>query len=247
MGLIRPFPGFPPEALEFLAGLAANNHRQWFEQRREQYLEFLLQPAQAFVDALGDRLQRTFPGLDFDPTANGSGSLTRIYRDVRFSKDKSPYKNWLGMRFWESHFNKKEGPRFFLVLRPSGLGFFTGVWQFDQAELKLWRETIDSDVRGPELVALARQLETAGLPPLGGLHYKRVPRGYSKDHGRQRWLRHNGLTLTLPTLPPERLGDGDLVEICAQKLEPSLPLHSFLAEFCASAKGKFPVDDAHQS
>jgi uncharacterized protein (TIGR02453 family) len=234
MGLIRPFPGFPPEALEFLAGLAAHNHREWFEQRREQYMQYLIEPAQAFVDALGDRLQQTFSQLDFDPAANGSGSLTRIYRDVRFSKDKSPYKNWLGMRFWQSGFSKKEGPRLFLVLQPSGLGFYTGIWHFEKADLARWREWIDSAVRGPEVDALAQQLETAGLPPLGGLHYKRVPRGFAKDHPREKWLRHNGLNLTLPILPPERLGDDDLVETCAQRLEPTLPLHRFLLELCTS-------------
>src|SRR5579862_1483254 len=98
------FEGFPRSGLEFLSGLAANNNKAWFEEHRNEYEKCLLEPAKDLVVDLGSKLQdQVSPNIQADPRFNGS--IMRISRDIRFSKDKSPYKNWLGLWFWEG------GPR----------------------------------------------------------------------------------------------------------------------------------------
>src|SRR5210317_2244799 len=93
------FPGFPRAARRFLADLAANNDRAWFNDHKDVYKEQLVAPALDFVTVMGRKLARTAPEVVADPRSNGSGSLFRIYRDTRFSKDKTPYKTHLSMHF----------------------------------------------------------------------------------------------------------------------------------------------------
>ncbi|MCA9985146.1 MAG: DUF2461 family protein, partial [Anaerolineales bacterium] len=81
------FSGFPAAGLQFLADLAENNDKEWFTPRKEQYVSQLQEPAIAFIHDLGERLRPVFTRLQADLRANGSGSLMRIYRDVRFSQD----------------------------------------------------------------------------------------------------------------------------------------------------------------
>jgi uncharacterized protein (DUF2461 family) len=88
MSEMPPFPGFPVEGLGFLEELAHNNNREWFEAHKADYRSYVLEPAQAFVVALGERLKLLSPEIAYDTRTNGSGSIMRIYRDLRFSKDK---------------------------------------------------------------------------------------------------------------------------------------------------------------
>ena len=81
------FSGFPAEGLTFLAGLEANNNREWFNDHKDDYIQFVQEPMAAFVAALGPRLQDISPGIEYDTRTNGSGSMMRIYRDTRFSND----------------------------------------------------------------------------------------------------------------------------------------------------------------
>src|SRR5215831_4115203 len=86
------FAGFPKAGIEFLADLAANNNRSWFESHREEYQTRALEPAQTFVTALGTKLQTLAGDIRVDTRTDGSGVLMRIHRDTRFSKDKARYK-----------------------------------------------------------------------------------------------------------------------------------------------------------
>ena len=98
------FNGFPKEGLKFLANLKKNNTKLWFEQHREDYNEFVLGPARDFVVAMGDKLKKISPKIIADPRIDKS--IFRIYRDTRFSKDKSPYKTNIGIYFWEGKSKK---------------------------------------------------------------------------------------------------------------------------------------------
>lgn len=231
MGLIRPFHGLPKGGVKFLRELAENNNRDWFEAHREVYQNELLEPMQAFVDALGMRLQQTYPQLDFDPAANGSGSLTRIYRDVRFSKNKEPYKPWLALRMWHGPFDRKVGPGFFVRISPDGVGLFSGCWHFDKPILAAWREWVDRGTNMDELGAAVADMVARGVTGVGGLTYKRVPRGYDKDHARAELLKHDGLYAILDPLPAKVIHSKDLVEQCAASLERVQKLHEWLVDF----------------
>ena len=106
----QSFSGFPEEAARFLTQLSENNNRDWFNARKQVYANTIVTPAIAFVEAMGERLKYLSPHIQYDTRTNGQGSLMRIYRDIRFSKDKSPYKTWIGIRFWEGAGKKSELP-----------------------------------------------------------------------------------------------------------------------------------------
>ena len=95
---MHAFSGFPRETARFLADLAKNNEKAWFDAHRGDYDQFYVAPALAFVAAIGPRLQKISPTVAFEPRINGS--LFRINRDVRFSKDKRPYKDHIDLWFW---------------------------------------------------------------------------------------------------------------------------------------------------
>ncbi|MEM6991152.1 MAG: DUF2461 family protein, partial [Myxococcota bacterium] len=89
------FDGFPKQTLTFLKGLGANNDKAWFTAHRADYDNYFMEPAKHFVVALGERLAKSSPGIHAEPKVNGS--IFRINRDVRFSKDKRPYKDHLDL------------------------------------------------------------------------------------------------------------------------------------------------------
>jgi uncharacterized protein (TIGR02453 family) len=92
------FGGFPKGTAKFLRGLSKNNEKAWFEAHRGDYQTGYVEPALAFVEAIGPRLQKISPSISFEPKINGS--LFRINRDVRFAKDKRPYKDHIDLWFW---------------------------------------------------------------------------------------------------------------------------------------------------
>ena len=96
---IQNFSGFSQEVISFYNELALNNDRDWFNAHKSVYTEKVLEPAQGFVLAMGERLRMLSPNIIADPRTNGSGSIFRIYKDTRFSKDKTPYKTFLGDLF----------------------------------------------------------------------------------------------------------------------------------------------------
>src|SRR5262249_59486519 len=87
---------FAPGLFSFLSDLRANNNREWFAANRDRYEEQLLEPALTFIDSFASRLEKISPHFRADARPSG-GSLFRIYRDTRFSKDKTPYKTNLGI------------------------------------------------------------------------------------------------------------------------------------------------------
>jgi uncharacterized protein (TIGR02453 family) len=102
------FNGFPSLTFRFLRELECNNHGDWFIARQDVVEDIVLQPARAFVAVVGKRLQTIYPELVYDARTNGAGSMFRLNRDTRFSRDKSPYKTNLGFRFWLSRREREE-------------------------------------------------------------------------------------------------------------------------------------------
>jgi len=108
------FNGFPRELPRFLSQLEKNNTVEWFSARQKDYEAFVKHPSEEFVVAVGDRLRTFCPGINAIPKVNKS--LFRINRDIRFSKDKSPYKTNLGILFWEGPGKRMESSGFYFHL-----------------------------------------------------------------------------------------------------------------------------------
>jgi uncharacterized protein (TIGR02453 family) len=195
-GGVVTYPGLPRGALDFLAGLAANNTRAWFEAHREDYARDWLAAGLDLVAALSEPAAAM--GLLAVPKLNAS--LRRIHRDTRFSRDKTPYHPWL-------HLILSTGPAFntapgvHLVITPQGLGYGAGVYGLEPGPLEAMRRRICEDGARVRLLAALDAAKAVGStldPP----DLARLPRGYAAadwDH----LLRRKGLIVrTREDMPP---------------------------------------------
>jgi len=223
------FTGFPKAGLQFLSDLAENNNREWFTAHKPDFQKLIIEPAQAFVSAMGQRLETIAPNIRYDTRSNGSGSMTRIYRDTRFSKDKTPYKTWIGMVFWEGQGKKNESPGYYFGLSQEGSGIHVGMHGFPKPMLTAYREAIVDAELGPALVDIVQSMQASGFA-VEGSHYKRVPRGYDVTHPRANLLLHNALYSSSPQLSPEVVSSSELLDVCFNYFQQMSPLQQWLVQ-----------------
>ncbi len=226
------FEGFPPAGLRFLADLAQNNHRSWFDDHRTVWEEQLLRPAKLFVEAVGAEFARADIAVHAEPKINGS--IFRINRDTRFSKDKSPYKTHLDMWFWQGTGPSRACPGYFLRLRSSSLVLGAGMHAFDKDVLAQYREDVIDDRRGVALVKAIEAVESAGPYDVGGQALKRVPRGFDAEHDRAQWLMHKGLHAGLDLPVAEEALAPSFPGFCAEHFRDLAPLQDWLVELVGS-------------
>ncbi len=197
--ITRPFAGFRPAALTFLRALKRNNRRDWFEANRATYEKEVRAPLKAFVEELDVRFASVAPEFVGDPKA----SLFRIHRDIRFSRDKSPYKAHAA--FWIFHRAPGRGvgqtvdggAGFYFHLEPGASLVAAGLWMPPRPKLHLVRNAIADKTETWEVVVLAKPFAKrfGGLNEHDpGVRLKRLPRGYAPGHPAERWLRFNSFT-----------------------------------------------------
>jgi len=230
-----PFAGFPREGLTFLADLAENNDRDWFKPRKDTYTRLLVEPAQDFISALGRRLKSISEGIRYDTAANGRGSLMRVYRDIRFSKDKSPYKTNVGIIFWEGEGAKTERPGYYVHITPGGATVMAGQHHFAKGMLEAYRQAVVDKGLGAEMVEVLQEIAAAGDYAIGGAHYKRVPRGYPADHPRAEMLKYNALWASAPHISPDVLCSPAIVDVAFEQCLALASLHRWLVRVAATA------------
>ena len=140
-----PFTGFTPEAIQFLADLAVNNDRAWFQPRKADYERLLKEPLEALVGALSEQ----FEARGIPLQANPKRSPFRIYRDTRFSKDKSPYKTNIGASFpWVEGGSALEGAHAnggYFHFQPGEMFAGGGMWMAEKPTLDAFRQAILDD------------------------------------------------------------------------------------------------------
>ena len=144
---------FSPELLQFLRRLKKNNKRESFAKNNGQYQEFVVEPALQFINAFASPLSTLSPFFVADARPS-RGSLFRIYRDVRFSHDKRPFKTHVGIRFHHASGKDAHAPVFYLHLEPEGCFAAAGIWHPDNRALTRVRSAI---VKEPERWAAIRQ------------------------------------------------------------------------------------------
>jgi uncharacterized protein (TIGR02453 family) len=197
-------PSFGPELFAFLTELRAHNDRDWFAANKTRYEAEVLEPALAFVEDFGYRLQGISPHFRADPRRTG-GSLFRIYRDTRFSKDKSPYKTNTGMYFRHERAKDQPAPGFYLHLAPGDVFAGGGIRHPEGSALTAIRDAIARDHDGWER---ARRLD-GGLE-LGGDALKRVPSGFDKDHPHADDLKRKDFFVWVKLSPEDAMRPGFL-------------------------------------
>ena len=189
---------FTPRSLAFLRGLARNNRRDWFLAHRGDYESALLAPMRALVEELDVRLARLAPEIVGDP----GRSLFRIYRDVRFSKDKSPYKVhaacWLFHRDASHRVGQEShggGAGFYFHLQPGRSMDGGGLWMPPREALSKLRDAMAEKPAAFERTVLAPAVRRRFGELDDEAVLTRVPRGYAPDHPAARWLRFRSFTM----------------------------------------------------
>jgi uncharacterized protein (TIGR02453 family) len=170
---------FQPSLFEFLTALRLNNNREWFQAHKTRYESEVRDPARRFIMDFGPRLQTISERFIADPRANG-GSMFRIHRDVRFSKDKSPYKTNAGIQFRHQAGRDAHAPGFYLHLEPGMVFVASGVWHPAGLALAKIRDAIVENPKQWRQVTASKALRAAGS--LGGETLKRPPQGYDPAH-----------------------------------------------------------------
>jgi len=174
------FKGFPPDLFKFLQELARNNNREWFQDNKARYRESIVDPMSEFIEAMGVRFDIMGIRFNADPRPHG-GSMFRIYRDTRFSKDKRPYKQHVACHFRHEAGKDAHAPGFYVHLEPRNVFFGGGIWMPPNPILEKIRNTI---VENPN--AWKRIVTNAAFKKrFGGIEgdsLQRVPRGFDKGH-----------------------------------------------------------------
>ena len=180
---------FTQATFDYLARLAANNSKDWFDAHREHYEMHWKDAALDFIAGISERMASLDPPLQAQPKLNGS--LRRINRDVRFSADKTPYNARLHMIFWSgAHPNRS--PAIHIVLHPDGVGYGAGQFGLQPAELTAIRSRIVDGPDGDALIAALEKAEEVGCR-MGEPDLARLPKGYAAEGRRAELLRHKAI------------------------------------------------------
>ncbi len=170
---------FQRELFAFLRELKENNERGWFEANKERYVRVVRDPMLAFISDFGPRLARISPRFVADPRPHG-GSMFRIYRDTRFSKDKSPYKIMAAAQFRHEAGKDVHAPGFYLHLEPGSVFMAAGLWHPDGPTLDKVRRAIVSKPKEWKRITTSRSLRAQVR--FDGESLKRPPRGFDPEH-----------------------------------------------------------------
>lgn len=173
------FKGFPPQSIPFLSDLARNNNREWFANNKHHYEASIREPALDFIEEMVPKLQSI--SSQFHAIAKKSGgSLMRVYRDTRFSKDKTPYKTNVGIQFRHILGEDVHAPGFYLHIEPGECFLGAGIWHPESKTLAKIRNFI-ADNPAAWQAALA-ETPFRNSFQLVGSYLVRPPKGFPADH-----------------------------------------------------------------
>jgi uncharacterized protein (TIGR02453 family) len=226
------FAGFRPEAIDFLAELAQNNDRAWFQPRKSDYERLLKEPMEALVAALDERFEARGLPLQADPKR----AVSRIYRDTRFAKDKSPYKSNIYARFpWVGRGSDHDasddgghGPSAYFSVMPGQSYVGGGMWMPEKPRLDAFRAAVLDE---PDRVRTALE-DPAFLAEFGPVHshdsLKRVPPGFPPDHPMAELFRYKDVIFGR-NLSDDEVHSPELPDILTDAYAAAVPVFRFLS------------------
>jgi uncharacterized protein (TIGR02453 family) len=222
------FPGFSRDAIQFLADLALHNERSWFQPRKGDYERLLKEPLEALCLALAERFEARGLPLRADP----AHSPFRIYRDVRFSADKSPYKTQVSASFpWAAEGGGVGG---YFHFQPGEMFAGGGMWHPEPAQLAAWRRAVSED--RPRVRAVLDSPEFAGtFGEVSGDRLKRVPTGFSPDDPGAELLKLKDVTFGR-RLSDDDVLSGELPDTLTDTFAAAVPMLRLLAGLAPAAQ-----------
>jgi uncharacterized protein (TIGR02453 family) len=215
-------PSFSPQLFAFLRDLAQHNEREWFNANKARYEEEIKEPSLAFVEDVGYRLPEVAPHLTADKR-----SMFRIYRDTRFSKDKTPYKTHVGIYFRHARAAEIDTGGMYLHLEPSHVFMGAGIWHPGTPALKRIRDAL---VARPEGWRSALAEVAPAWKLADGEALKRPPAGYSADDPLIEDIKRKSFAITSPLSQKQVTSSGFLDE-WAERAAAARP---FMAYLCSA-------------
>jgi uncharacterized protein (TIGR02453 family) len=219
---------FPQSTIKFLTALSKNNNKEWFEKNRVRYDFELLHPAMQFVIDLGEKLSELSPNIYAIPKIDKS--IFRLYRDVRFSKNKAPFKTNLGLYFWEGRGKKMECSGFYFHIEPKLFFLGVGMYQFTKDQLIKYRENVSNPAKGKELSDLIKKLLKNKKYQLGGKTYKKTPCGIDPEYAYNELLLHSGFYLYYESKDFSELTKKDPVSFSFKTFKEMYSIHKWFVE-----------------
>jgi uncharacterized protein (TIGR02453 family) len=217
---------FTKATFSFLDELAANNDRVWFEANKQRYESLVREPAFDFIEAMEPALKTFAPSFRADPRKVG-GSLMRVFRDTRFSRDKTPYKTNIGIQFRHALGKDIHAPGFYVHIASDECFFGAGCWHPESDALGKIRDLV---VQKPEKWFSTRDdKKFTSQWELAGDRLTRPPRGYATDHVAIEDIKRKDFIALAPLFIKEVTGKG-LVELAEKRFTESVPLMKFLCE-----------------
>ena len=218
---------FPKNTAAYLSKLSKNNNREWFEENRDLFNSDFLEPAVQFVSEMGEKLLSLDPEIIAVPKTDKS--IFRLHRDVRFSKNKEPYKTNMGLFFWNGRKKKMEGSGFYFHLEPKYFFVGVGTYMFPKDLIKKYRDVVSDPAAGKELDIIVKKLMKKSGFKIGGKKFKKVPRGYNPDSSYVEYLLYDGIHIFYEDKDLKKL-TGNPVDFVFKLFKEMLPLHQWLVK-----------------
>jgi len=217
---------FSRDSLGFLQSLADNNNRDWFNANKQQYEDYVRTPALDFIEDMEPELWNVAPNFIAVAKKTG-GSLMRVYRDTRFSKDKTPYKTNVGIHFRHSAGKNVHAPGFYVHVGLDGIFLGAGIWRPDSTALGKIRDAIVD--KPTEWQAARDDSLFRKYFDLRGESLKNAPRGYPKDHALITDLKRKDF-IAASNLDVSDILSPELVETTAKRYKSAVPFMRFLCD-----------------
>jgi len=215
---------FSADTFSFLETLAANNNRDWFADHKQDYEDKVRTPALAFIDAVGECLPLTAPHFVADNRKMG-GSLMRVYRDTRFSKDKTPYKTNIGIQFRHEAGKDVHAPGYYVHISAAECFVGVGIWHPPSDALAAIRNAM---IDKPQAWTETRDHESfSRWFALSGSSLKTAPRGFDKSHPLLADLKRKDF-IAIANLAPALIEQDDFSNIVCDYFTAGAPFMHFL-------------------
>lgn len=216
------FPGFPGEAMRFFRSLKRNNRREWFQPRKQEYLDHVRAPMEQLVAALNAEMMKYAPDYVREP----GDAIYRIYRDTRFSPDKTPYKTHIAAIFPRRTLAKHAGGGFYFSVSPTEVEIAGGVYMPGPDELRVIRShLLENHTQFRRILAKPTLKQLMGS--MSGSQLSRVPKGFPCDHPAADFMRYKQW-LFYVTLEPAIATAPNLLDEIVSRFRAMTPFVEFL-------------------
>lgn len=220
------FKGFPADLFHFFGDLEKNNNRSWFNASKDRYIDSVVAPMSDFIIAMQPRLKAISHHYIADPKPHG-GSMFRIYRDARFSRDKTPYKTHAACQFRHAAGKDVHAPGFYVQLGADEVFFGGGIWQPAGRELNRIRDFIADNVRSWARIRNAKKVLDAG--GITGESLQRPPRGFDAEHVHIEDLKRKSFYIMTESKPAAAM-KADFIDLVTEAFNRAAPLNRFICD-----------------